>query len=690
MVGGVVSGRWASRGGGALQIPKLLRAAVLADPGWTLVVADAAQLEPRILAALAGDRVFAQAATTGDLYEAVATAIGADRATAKVALLSAMYGGTGADGGQSLALFRRRFPQASAFVESAARAGEEGRVVKSVLGRTCPPSSAWLATTAEAADPEQERDPGAGAAARARGRFTRNFVVQASAADWAVVFLAGLRRRLSVLNLPYAAGPSPAADEAARSAAGQLPVAAMVSRAWAAEVVRAALLRMRYGFAKGTRGVRPENRRAVARDAQLRCAVPPVRMLGSVGQADLAPLADLAHGAIGDLAPIGKETLSLVDQNSFSTALTALAFADATRLMDAFDVAGAFDLEGFGGNLTPLHPAVAGVRPHPGPAATIARLTRLLDGSPLWDEEVALEPAGPLSFRCLAQVHGAARDALDQAGRQLAIELNASQESPPGHLRRGPDRLGGELRRRAAGRGDRLPAHRHCTRADKRRRTDGEAALTAVLGPPHGTEDAQRPLRRRAVGVRYGVGGDHLRGPAAGGTRVVRACELQPGRGHRRPDDDGAPRRAPAEMVSLGDRVCAIGLGGRLPGARAARPRRRRRREHARSAGACVVSFPSRARASRRCSISSPWWRWCGRGRSGRCTHSRCSAGANPSRPCSRLRRSSPRPDAARAGRPAHRTQVAPRRAPRPPAARHLRPRRPRRRWPRHPGPRTS
>jgi DNA polymerase-1 len=133
----------------------------------------------------------------------VAAAIAADRATAKVALLSAMYGGTGGDAGQSLALFRRRFPEASAFVESAARAGEEGGVVRSVLGRTCPPpSAAWLATTAEAADPAQERDPDAGPAARARGRFTRNFVVQASAADWALVLLASLRARLADLGEP--------------------------------------------------------------------------------------------------------------------------------------------------------------------------------------------------------------------------------------------------------------------------------------------------------------------------------------------------------------------------------------------------------------------------------------------------------------------------------------------------------
>ncbi len=198
IVGGVVSGRWATRGGGALQIPRVLRRAVVADPGWVLVVADAAQLEPRVLAALAGDRAFAQAAASGDIYDAVASAVGTERDKAKVALLSAMYGGTGGDGGQSLALLRRRFPQASAFVEAAARAGEEGRVVRSVLGRTCPPpSAAWLSVTGESGDPEQERDPGAGQASRARGRFTRNFVVQASAADWALVLLAALRTGLA-------------------------------------------------------------------------------------------------------------------------------------------------------------------------------------------------------------------------------------------------------------------------------------------------------------------------------------------------------------------------------------------------------------------------------------------------------------------------------------------------------------
>jgi DNA polymerase I len=213
VVGGVVSGRWASRGGGALQIPRLLRRAVVADPGWVLVVADAAQLEPRVLAALAGDRAFAEAAAEGDLYAALSSAFGGDRAKAKVALLSAMYGGAGGEASQLLAVLRRRFPLAAAYVETAAREGEEGKVVRSVLGRTCPPPSAhWRTITEESGDPLAERDPGAGRATRARGRFTRNFVVQASAADWASVLLAGLRARLADIGVPDAAPGSSAAD----------------------------------------------------------------------------------------------------------------------------------------------------------------------------------------------------------------------------------------------------------------------------------------------------------------------------------------------------------------------------------------------------------------------------------------------------------------------------------------------
>ena len=180
--GGVVSGRWATRGGGALQIPKVVRRAVLADPGWTFVVADAGQLEPRVLAAMAGDAGFAAAARTGDLYAALAAeAFGGDRGKAKLALLGAMYGQTGGAALPALAQLQARFPVAWEFVERAARTGEGGGLVRSWLGRTCPPAATGRMSAEQA---------------RARGRFTRNFVVQATAAEWALALLAGVRAGL--------------------------------------------------------------------------------------------------------------------------------------------------------------------------------------------------------------------------------------------------------------------------------------------------------------------------------------------------------------------------------------------------------------------------------------------------------------------------------------------------------------
>lgn len=189
--GGVVSGRWATRGGGALQVPKVVRRAVVADPGWQFVVADAGQLEPRVLAAVSGDARLARAAAAGDLYAALATdSFGGDRAKAKVALLGAMYGQTGGDAIPALAVLRRHYPVAFEYVEAAARTGEAGGLVRSWLGRTCPPSS----VRDPGLEPPEDVAPPPG---RARGRFTRNFVIQATAAEWALVLLALLRTALS-------------------------------------------------------------------------------------------------------------------------------------------------------------------------------------------------------------------------------------------------------------------------------------------------------------------------------------------------------------------------------------------------------------------------------------------------------------------------------------------------------------
>lgn len=184
-----------------MQIPKDVRAAIHAEEGMLLTVADAAQIEPRILAVMSGDRALAVAGRDTDLYLGIAE-IGkrtgsalADRSHAKSALLAAMYGATTGEGGQLMPHLKKLFPQAIAFTEKAAEIGLRGGQVTTFLGRTSPaPSHAWFEAQRDRSSAEKER--AAATAARSHSRFTRNFVIQGTAAEWAVIWMAQIRRRL--------------------------------------------------------------------------------------------------------------------------------------------------------------------------------------------------------------------------------------------------------------------------------------------------------------------------------------------------------------------------------------------------------------------------------------------------------------------------------------------------------------
>lgn len=201
VVGGVVTGRWAAHGGGAMQIPQIVRDAVRADPGHVLTVADASQVEPRILAAMSADAALADAGRGKDLYRGIAE-LGQrtgsalqDRPAAKVALLGAMYGATSGEAGSLAPHLKRLFPGAIGLVERAATVGEKGGQVTTWLGRTSPaPEETWF---------DAVRDVGTSATesrsrtmSRSQGRFTRNFVVQGTAAEWALCWMGEIRRRL--------------------------------------------------------------------------------------------------------------------------------------------------------------------------------------------------------------------------------------------------------------------------------------------------------------------------------------------------------------------------------------------------------------------------------------------------------------------------------------------------------------
>ena len=183
--GGVVTGRWATEGSGAMQIARQIRGAVAAEAGMRLVVADAAQLEPRALAALSRDEALADAGRGADLYQGlVDRRVVETRAQAKVGMLGALYGGTRGPAAVVLPRLARAYPRAMGAVEAAARAGERRERVRTWLGRTSPEPPRW-----------RDDERGAGQA-RSWGRFTRNFVVQGTAAEWALAWMAGVRRAI--------------------------------------------------------------------------------------------------------------------------------------------------------------------------------------------------------------------------------------------------------------------------------------------------------------------------------------------------------------------------------------------------------------------------------------------------------------------------------------------------------------
>jgi histidine ammonia-lyase len=197
------------------------------------------------------------------------------------------------------------------------------------------------------------------------------------------------------------------------------------------DVVRGAMVCLANSYAKGVTGVRPELAQMIVALLNEGFA-PPVRTLGSIGQGDLGPMADLAHGLLtrSGYQVAENEGLALVSSNAFTTAWACIATADAEALMSVFDVAGALDLEAFGANLTCLHPIIEQTRPFPGLAETLHRLRLLLAGSYLWQPGAARFLQDPLTFRCLPHINGTARDALAYTGGILQLELNSSQSNP--------------------------------------------------------------------------------------------------------------------------------------------------------------------------------------------------------------------------------------------------------------------
>ena len=218
--------------------------------------------------------------------------------------------------------------------------------------------------------------------------------------------------------------------------------------------VRAAILLRANSLAKGYSGVRPEIIEALV-NLLNKGIVPVVPSKGSVGASgDLAPSAHMALVLIGEgeafyqgerltgsaalqragVNPLqlhAKEGLSLLNGTQFMAAVGGIALIRAGNLMDTADVAASLSLEVLLGSVVADDMRIHQVRPHPGQQKTAANISRMLRNSGIVESH---KDCGRLqdaySLRCVPQVHGAVRDALEHIRAIFAIEINSATDNP--------------------------------------------------------------------------------------------------------------------------------------------------------------------------------------------------------------------------------------------------------------------
>lgn len=181
--------------------------------------------------------------------------------------------------------------------------------------------------------------------------------------------------------------------------------------------------------------------------------LPVVYEQGSLGASgDLAPLAHLSLPLIGlgeveykgetresaelwkelGWEPIrlrSKEGLALLNGTQFMSAHAVWSLIQAERLSDWADKIGAMSLEAYDGRIEPFYPQVHEVRAHKGQIETAANIRKLLEGSEIIKQKKT-HVQDPYSFRCMPQVHGAAKDTIRYIKSVIETEINSVTDNP--------------------------------------------------------------------------------------------------------------------------------------------------------------------------------------------------------------------------------------------------------------------
>lgn len=218
------------------------------------------------------------------------------------------------------------------------------------------------------------------------------------------------------------------------------------------EIVKIMLLNKIQSLSYGNSGVQVETVERLI-DMFNEDVLPIVYGQGSLGASgDLSPLAHLCLPMLGlgevrwngerisgeeylkrkNLKPLtlqSKEGLALLNGTQFMSAHAVWALLKTKRLNELADKIGALSLDAFDGRIEPFGDEVNLVRRHRGQIETARAVRRWLDGS-----EIIIQPKAhvqdPYSFRCMPQVHGAAKDALTYVRQVIEDEVNSPTDNP--------------------------------------------------------------------------------------------------------------------------------------------------------------------------------------------------------------------------------------------------------------------
>ncbi len=219
------------------------------------------------------------------------------------------------------------------------------------------------------------------------------------------------------------------------------------------ETVRAMMLLRANALSKGYSGIRLETLNTLIEmlNKGVHPIVPEKGSLGASG--DLAPLATMVLVMLGDGEAIykgermpgreamnkagieiveltSKEGLALINGTQAMTAIGSLAVYDAENLIKNADIIASMTLEALRGIVNAFDEKVHKARGQKGQFITAKNVLRLVEGSELTTTQGQIRVQDAYTLRCIPQIHGASRDAINYVKNIAAIEINAATDNP--------------------------------------------------------------------------------------------------------------------------------------------------------------------------------------------------------------------------------------------------------------------